>query len=120
MVQASQPETEDTTVDCPRCGGDPDGVCRHQKEPAPPEFVKMARNWLYDNDLPAEWEDAVALEFDAAIADRKIEIVRTHAEGRPAAMPVVDWLDQEAFAVASETVPAEDAAEAAASQERWR
>ncbi len=77
-----------------------------QKDTAPPEFVKMARSWLYDNDLPAEWEDAVALEFDAAIADRKIEIVRTHAEGRPADMAITTWLAQEAYMVASEGGPA--------------
>jgi hypothetical protein len=52
---------------------------------------KLAREWLYDNDLPAEWENAVAREFDAAIEDRKIEFVRTYDEGRPADMPVVEW-----------------------------
>ena len=56
-----------------------------------PKLVKMARDWLYDNDLPEEWEDAVTEEFDAAISDRMAEILTTDKEGRPFAMPVVDW-----------------------------
>jgi hypothetical protein len=52
---------------------------------------KLAREWLYDADLPAEWETSVAEEFDAALADKKRDFVRTYREGRPADMPVVEW-----------------------------
>ena len=86
---------------CVRCGANTqtwDGdQPRHptcipvKKDTAPPEFVKMARTWLYDADLPAGWEDSVAQEFDAAIADRKLEIVSTCQEGRPIDVAVVDW-----------------------------
>ena len=85
------------------------------KDTAPPAMLKLALAWLYDNDLPAEWEDAVALEFDAAIEDRKLEIVSTHKEGRPADVLVVDWQSH-----APVLIPAEDAPEAAAGDEhRW-
>ena len=68
------------------------------------EFAIMARKWLYGNDLPEEWEDAVTEEFDAAISDRMAEILTTDKEGRPFAMPVVDW---------EARIPYEEAAEAA-------
>ena len=83
-----------------------------KKDTAPPEIVKMARAWLYENDLDVEWEDAVALEFDAAIADRKLEIVSTHAQGRPYDMPITEWFAD----FAREAIPREDAPEAAADQ----
>ena len=83
-----------------------------KKDTAPPEFVKMARAWLYDNDLPAEWEDAVAQEFDAAIADRKLEIVSTHEQGRPYALSLVEW-------EARDLIPIEDAPEVAQDGTRW-
>jgi hypothetical protein len=56
---------------------------------------KMAFDWLLAEDLPAEWEDAVAQEFDAAIADRKIEFVRTNEQGRPYDTPLVEWEHRE-------------------------
>ena len=59
------------------------------------EFVKMARTWLYDNDLPPEWEEAVAEEFDAAVSDRQAEILTTDKEGRPFAVSIVDWQARE-------------------------
>ena len=69
----------------------------------------MAIDWLADNDLPAEWEDSVAKEFDAAIADRKIELVRTHEQGRPYATPLVEWEHRELIDI-------DDAKEVAANQ----
>ncbi len=62
------------------------------KDTAPPAMLKLARAWLYDNDLPAEWEEAVALEFDAALTDRQAEILTTDKEGRPYTMAVADWM----------------------------
>ncbi len=76
---------------------------------APREYVKMARSWLYDNDLPAEWEDAVAQEFDAAIADRKIEIVSTHEQGRPYDTPLVEWEHRELQPEHQDCIPWDDA-----------
>ncbi len=70
---------------------------------------KMAFDWLADNDLPFEWEDAVAREFDAAIADRKLEIVSTHEQGRPYDTPLVEWEHRE-------LVDIDDAKEIAANQ----
>ena len=61
---------------------------------APRVIRDMAIDWLADNDLPAEWEDSVAREFNAALNDRKFEILLTHREGRPADMPVVEWQAQ--------------------------
>jgi hypothetical protein len=55
---------------------------------------ELAEKWLYDNDLPADWENAVALELGAAIEDRQMEIITTHKEGRPPDMYVVDWRAQ--------------------------
>ena len=77
MTQASQPDTDSSTP----CGCDP----------VPAVIRKLAQEWVYDADLPAEWENAVAWEFDAAIADKKIELVRTHKEGRPYDTPLVEW-----------------------------
>ncbi len=72
MMQTSQPDTKDTA----------------------PAIRELAREWLYDADLPVEWEDSVAREFNAALNDRKFEILLTHREGRPADMPVVEWQAQ--------------------------
>ena len=92
------------------------------KDTAPPEFVKMARNWLldrgqYDKELdalmppdipfPDGWVEALAGEFAAAILDRGIEWVRTLKEGRPPTTYVVEW-------EARDLIPAEDALEVAA------
>ncbi|KKL72427.1 hypothetical protein LCGC14_2085080, partial [marine sediment metagenome] len=111
----------------PACG------CDH----VPKAMRELAREWLYDADLPAEWETAVAEEFDAAIADRKLEIVSTHEQGRPYDTPLVEWEHRDLDPVAEmlaehgrarrklgeslmeDCIPAEDAPEAAASQERW-
>ena len=80
-MQAPQPVTKDTM----------------------PAIRELAREWLYDNDLPAEWENAVALEFDAAISDRKLEIVSTHEQGRPYDMALVEWVTEHR----QEVIPAE-------------
>ena len=69
----------------------------------------MAIDWVADNDLPVEWEDSVAKEFDAAIADRKIELVRTHEQGRPYDTPLVEWEHRD-------LVDIDDAKEIAANQ----
>ena len=69
----------------------------------------IAIDWIADNDLPVEWENAVAEEFDAAIADRKIELVRTHEQGRPYGTPLVEWEHRE-------LVDIDDAKEIAANQ----
>ena len=66
-----------------------------KKDTVPRVIRDMAIDWLADNDLPAEWEDSVAKEFDAAIADRKIELVRTHEQGRPYDTPLVEWEHRE-------------------------
>ncbi len=70
MTQTSQPVTKDTPAQ---------------------DMVKLARSWLEYKDLPAEWENAVALEFEAAITDCGQNFIDTHREGRPADMPVVEW-----------------------------
>ena len=70
----------------------------------PRHIRDMAIDWLADNNLPFEWEDSVAKEFAAAIADRQIDLVRTHEQGRPYDTPLVEWehRDDEAKALAEQ------------------
>ncbi len=81
----------------------------------PLEITKLVLEWLLDNDLPAEWEDAVAQEFEAALTDREAEILSTFAEGRPFDMPITDWL-RWTSTECREMMPYDEAPEAAANQ----
>ncbi len=56
------------------------------------QISALVLEFLLDNDLPAEWEDAVTEEFEAALTDRKAEILSTFAEGRPFDMPITEWI----------------------------
>lgn len=94
------------------------------KDAAPPEFVKMARAWLYDRaesdkeldalyppglPFPEALIEALAREFDAAISDRGGEWVTTLIAGRPHDTPLVEW-------EARDLIDLDDAKEIAANQ----
>jgi hypothetical protein len=95
---------------------------------APPDYFKMAMNWLLDRaqsdkeldalfppglPFPDTWYEALAQEFETAINDRGREWVETLIAGRPYAMPLVEW-------EARELVDIDDAKEIAANQgHRW-
>ncbi len=91
---------------------------------APPDYFKMALNWLLDRaqsdrefdalfppglPFPHAWYEALAKEFAEAISDRGGEWVKTLIAGRPYDTPLVEWEHRE-------LVDIDDAAEIAANQ----
>ncbi len=103
---------------------------RKQDTPSP-ALQSIAAGWLNDQEafdhefaallesllgrdalIPDDWIDALAQDLDAALTDRLLEWTQTLIAGRPYDTPLVEW-------EARDLIPAEDAAEAAASQERW-
>ncbi len=91
---------------------------------APPNYLKMAINWLLDRaqsdkeldalfppglPFPDTWYEALAQEFAEAINDCGGEWVETLIAGRPYDTPLVEWEHRE-------LVDIEDAKEIAANQ----